>query len=144
MIDLSGKSAIVTGGSRGIGRAIATRLAEQGADVCVSYKGNEAAANEVVAAIEGKGRRAIAVQADASDQEAANGLIKTALEEFGKIDVLVNNAGLNRDDLIMRMKPEDWSIVLDGFHSRNRHLIVEAEDAAGGKAVTAAHWTCVQ
>ena len=113
MIDLSGKTAVVTGGSRGIGRAIATRLAGQGADVCISYRGNEAAAAEVVADIEALGRKGVAVQADARDQEAANMLIKSALEELGGIDILVNNAGLNRDDLIMRMKPEDWSIVLE-------------------------------
>ena len=72
MIDLTGKSALVTGGSRGIGRAIALRLATQGADVAFSYRGNEAAAKEVVAAIEGLGRRAVAVQADAADPESAD------------------------------------------------------------------------
>ncbi len=113
MIDLSGRTALVTGGSRGIGRAIAVRLAEQGADVCISYKGNVSAAEQTVAAIEALGRKALAVQADARDQEAAIALVRTALEELGKIDILVNNAGLNRDDLIMRMKPEDWSIVLE-------------------------------
>jgi 3-oxoacyl-[acyl-carrier protein] reductase len=113
MIDLSGKHAVVTGGSRGIGRAIALRLAEQGADVCLSFRGNQAAADEVVAAIRAAGREALAVQADAAVQEDANGLIKAALDAFGSIDILVNNAGLNRDDLIMRMKPEDWTVVLE-------------------------------
>ena len=113
MIDLSGKSAVVTGGSRGIGRAIAIRLATQGADVAFSYRGNEAAAKETAAAIEALGRRALPVQADVSDPEAADTLIKTALEAFGKIDILVNNAGVTRDDLIMRMSLDDWRTVLE-------------------------------
>jgi 3-oxoacyl-[acyl-carrier protein] reductase len=113
MIDLTGKSALVTGGSRGIGRAIALRLAIQGADVAFSYRGNEAAANEVVAAIEGLGRRAIAVQADAADPESAETVVKAALEAFGKVDILVNNAGITRDDLIMRMSVDDFRAVLE-------------------------------
>jgi 3-oxoacyl-[acyl-carrier protein] reductase len=112
MIDLSGKSAVVTGGSRGIGRAIALRLANQGADVCISYKGNTEAAESAVAEIQALGRTAIAVQADVKEQEAAGELVKTALAEFERIDILVNNAGITRDDLIMRMKPEDWTDVL--------------------------------
>ena len=113
MIDLSGKSAVVTGGSRGIGRAIAIRLATQGADVAFSYRGNEAAAKETVAAIEALGRRALPVQADVSDPAAADALVKAALEAFGKVDILVNNAGVTRDDLIMRMSLEDWRTVLE-------------------------------
>jgi 3-oxoacyl-[acyl-carrier protein] reductase len=112
MIDLSGKSAVVTGGSRGIGRAIALRLAEQGADVCISYRGNDAAAAEVVAAVESLGRRALAVQADAADPASAGALVEAVLAAFGRVDILVNNAGITRDDLIMRMKPEDWSDVI--------------------------------
>ncbi len=113
MIDLTGKSALVTGGSRGIGRAIALRLATQGADVAFSYRGNEAAAKEVVAAIEGLGRRAVAVQADAADPESAETVVKAALEAFGKVDILVNNAGITRDDLIMRMSVDDFRAVLE-------------------------------
>ena len=112
MIDLSGRTAVVTGGSRGIGRAIALRLATQGADVCISYKGNTEAAERTVGEIEALGRKAVAVQADVSEQETAGELIKVALAELGKIDILVNNAGITRDDLIMRMKPEDWIDVL--------------------------------
>ena len=112
MIDLSGRSAVITGGSRGIGRAIALRLAEQGADVCISYRGNTAAAGEVTRAIEAMGRRASAVQADVTDMDAAKALIDAALETLGKVDILVNNAGITRDDLIMRMKPEDWTDVI--------------------------------
>ena len=113
MIDLSGKSAVVTGGSRGIGRAICLRLAEQGADVAFSYRGNAAAARETVAAIEALGRKAVALQGDVSDPAAAEGLVKEALAAFGKVDILVNNAGITRDDLIMRMDVEDWRAVLE-------------------------------
>jgi 3-oxoacyl-[acyl-carrier protein] reductase len=112
MIDLSGKSALVTGGSRGIGRAIALRLAAQGADVCLSYRAGSEAADSTVAEVEGHGRRGLAVQADAADPESAGRMVEAALAEFGRIDILVNNAGITRDDLIMRMKPEDWSVVL--------------------------------
>jgi 3-oxoacyl-[acyl-carrier protein] reductase len=113
MIDLTGKSAVVTGGSRGIGRAIAVRLATQGADVAFSYRGNEAAAKETAAAIEALGRKGLPVQADVSDPESADALIKAALEAFGKVDILVNNAGVTRDDLIMRMSLDDWRTVLE-------------------------------
>ncbi len=113
MIDLSGKSAVVTGGSRGIGRAIALRLATQGADVAFSYRGNEAAAKETAAAIEGLSRKALAVQADVTEPEAAETLVKAALDAFGKIDILVNNAGITRDDLLMRMSVEAFREVLE-------------------------------
>jgi 3-oxoacyl-[acyl-carrier protein] reductase len=113
VIDLSGKSAIVTGGSRGLGRAIATRLATQGADVAISYRGNEVAAAETVAAVEGLGRRALAVAGDVKEPEAAEALVKAALEAFGKVDILVNNAGITRDDLIMRMGVDAWRDVLE-------------------------------
>ncbi len=113
MIDLSGKSAVITGGARGIGRAIAVRLAEQGADVCFSYRGNAEAAAATVAQIEALGRTAVAVQADVAVPESAKELIDAALAAFGTIDILVNNAGITRDDLIMRMKPEDWNDVID-------------------------------
>jgi 3-oxoacyl-[acyl-carrier protein] reductase len=113
VIDLTGRSAIVTGGSRGIGRAIATRLARQGADVAFSYKGNQAAADATAGELEGQGRKALAVQADVTDPTSADGLVKQALEAFGKVDILVNNAGITRDDLIMRMSPEMWREVLE-------------------------------
>ena len=113
MIDLNGKTALVTGGSRGIGKAIALRLATQGADVAFSYRGNEAAAAETTAEIEALGRRALAVQADVSDPDAADGLVKAVVEAFGRIDILVNNAGITRDDLIMRMSVEAFREVLE-------------------------------
>ncbi len=113
MIDLTGKSAVVTGGSRGIGRAIVLRLAAQGADVAFSYRGNAAAAEETAAAVRALGRQALPVQGDVSDPAAADALIKAALEAFGKVDILVNNAGITRDDLIMRMSLEAWQDVIN-------------------------------
>jgi 3-oxoacyl-[acyl-carrier protein] reductase len=113
MIELDGKVALVTGGSRGIGKAIARRLAMQGADVAFTYRGNEAAANATTAELEGLGRRALAVQADAADGSAAETAVKTVIDAFGKVDILVNNAGITRDDLIMRMSAEAWNDVID-------------------------------
>jgi 3-oxoacyl-[acyl-carrier protein] reductase len=113
MIELTGKVALVTGGSRGIGRAIALRLATQGADVAFSYRGNAAAAKATAAEIEALGPRALAVQADVSDADAADGLVKQVLEAFGRLDILVNNAGITRDDLIMRMTPDAFREVLE-------------------------------
>jgi 3-oxoacyl-[acyl-carrier protein] reductase len=113
MIDLSGRTALVTGGSRGIGRAIALRLAGQGADVAFSYRGNEAAASSTVGDIEALGRKGLAVQADVSDADAADGLVKSVIDAFGKVDILVNNAGITRDDLIMRMSVEAFREVLE-------------------------------
>ncbi len=109
---LENKVAIVTGASRGIGRAIAVELARRGARVVVNYNRNAEAAAEVVAAIEADGGRAVAVQADVSDFEQAAGLIKAARDAFGRIDVLVNNAGTTRDQLLMLMKEEAWDDVL--------------------------------
>jgi 3-oxoacyl-[acyl-carrier protein] reductase len=113
MIDLTGKSAVVTGGSRGIGKAIVLRLATQGADVAFSYRGNTEAAEATAKEVESLGRKTLAVQADASTMDGAEALIKQAIEALGKVDILVNNAGITRDDLIMRMSPEDWRDVLE-------------------------------
>jgi 3-oxoacyl-[acyl-carrier protein] reductase len=113
MIDLTGKAALVTGGSRGIGRAVVVRLATQGADVAFSYRGNEEAARACTAEIEALGRKALAVQADVRDPEGAESLVAQALEALGKIDILVNNAGITRDDLIMRMGVDSWREVLE-------------------------------
>src|SRR6476660_8111142 len=113
MIDLSGKTALVTGGSRGIGRAIVQRLATQGADLAFTYKGNSAAAATCSGAVETLGRRALAIQGDARAPESAEVVVKGVIEAFGKIDILVNNAGVTRDDLIMRMTEEAWREVLE-------------------------------
>jgi 3-oxoacyl-[acyl-carrier protein] reductase len=110
---LQGRVAVVTGGSRGIGRAVCLALAQQGAVVVVNYHKNAEAAQAVVAEISAQGGQAAALQADVSQLAAAEGLIKGAVDQFGKIDILVNNAGITRDNLIMRMKEEDWDAVLD-------------------------------
>ena len=111
-MDLSGKVAVVTGASRGIGRAIAETLAANGASVVVNYHSSEAAAQEVVAAITGAGGTAVAVQADVSNFEAAAELIKTAIDTYGQIDILVNNAGTTRDTLLLSMKEDQWDDVV--------------------------------
>jgi 3-oxoacyl-[acyl-carrier protein] reductase len=113
MMDFGGKVAVVTGSSRGIGRAIAQRLAAAGARVVVNYQGNEAAADEVVQQIQAGGGEAVAVQADVRDAAQAQALIEAAKEAFDRVDVLVNNAGTTRDTLIMRMSEEEWDIVID-------------------------------
>lgn len=112
-MDFTGKVAVVTGSSRGIGRAIALRLAAGGAKVVVNYQSNQAAADEVVEQIQAGGGEAIAVQADVSQPVQAQGLIDAAQKTFGRVDILVNNAGTTRDTLIMRMSEEDWDVVID-------------------------------
>ena len=106
------RNALVTGGSRGIGRAIALRLAADGHAVAVNYRGNEAAAREVVDQITANGGKAIAVQGDVADPAAPEALVKATIEAFGQIDVLVNNAGIIRDALLVRMSDDDWEAVL--------------------------------
>ena len=113
MAQLTDKVAVVTGGSRGIGRGIALELAKRGAAVIVNYNASAEAANEVVAAIQSTGGKASAVKADVSNMADAEALIKAAIDQFGKIDILVNNAGTTRDGMIMMMKEDDWDTVLD-------------------------------
>ena len=109
---LANKTALVTGASRGIGRATALELAKAGAEVAVNYAGNRAAAEEVVAQIQAAGGQAFMVQADVGDAAAVDAMVKSVVEQFGSIDILVNNAGITRDNLIMRMKEEDWDAVI--------------------------------
>jgi len=110
---LAGQTALVTGGGRGIGRAIALALGESGAEVVVNYSNSAAAADEVVAEITAAGGQAYALQANVSVEAEVDGLIKTVLERSGRLDVLVNNAGITRDGLLMRMKTDDWQSVID-------------------------------
>jgi 3-oxoacyl-[acyl-carrier protein] reductase len=110
---LSGKVAIVTGGSRGIGRAISIALADAGADVAVVYAGNRQGAEETVSEIEKRGRRGMMIQADVSQADQVDSAVKQVLDAFGRIDILVNNAGITRDNLVLRMKEEDWDRVID-------------------------------
>ena len=113
MFELTGKTAVVTGGSRGIGRAICLKLAGQGANIVLNYAGNAAAAEETRAACEALGVRALAVQGDVADPAACNALIDTAVETFGQVDILVCNAGITRDNLLMRMSDEEFQKVID-------------------------------
>jgi len=110
---LKEKNALVTGSSRGIGRAIALELAKQGANVAVNYAGNEEKAQEVVEEIEQLGVKAIKIQADVANEADVKAMIKEVINEFGSLDVLVNNAGANKDNLIMRMKEEEFDQVIN-------------------------------
>ena len=109
---LDGKCALVTGASRGIGRAVALKLASEVAKVALNFAGNEAAANAVRQEIEAAGGEAILVKADVSDEAAVQDMVQKTADAFGRIDILVNNAGITRDGLLARMKEEDWDAVL--------------------------------
>lgn len=113
MSEFEGRAAIVTGGSRGIGRAIVKELASRGANVAFSYTRNKELADQLVTEIESAGRRAVAFQADVTDFDAAEKMVRAVKSEFGSVDYLVNNAGITRDKLIMMMSEEDWDAVLD-------------------------------
>jgi 3-oxoacyl-[acyl-carrier protein] reductase len=110
---LEDKVAIVTGASRGIGKAIAIKLAREGANIIVNYAGNSQGAEEVVNTIKDMGRQSYAFQANVASAEDVEAMVKFTIEKFSKIDILVNNAGITKDTLLMRMKEEDWDAVLD-------------------------------
>ena len=112
-MSLQGKCALVTGGSRGIGRAVCLELARQGAKVAVNYAGNAAAAEETVKACEALGTEAFAIQADVADAAACEAMVEEVLARFGRLDILVNNAGVTRDGLMLKLKESDWDDVLD-------------------------------
>ena len=110
---LTGKHAVVTGGGRGIGRAICLALAQAGADVVINYSGSEAAAQETAEACRALGVQALTVKANVADETQAAALIDQGIKALGSVDILVNNAGITRDNLILRMSPADFSAVLD-------------------------------
>lgn len=112
-MNLTEKTAVVTGGSRGIGRAVCLELAARGANVVLCYAGNEAAARETVAACEALGAKALAVRCDVSDAVQVKALTDAAVQAFGAIHILVNNAGITRDNLLMLMKEEDFDAVVE-------------------------------
>ena len=110
---LEGKAALVTGASRGIGRAIAIELAKEGANVAVNFAGSEAKAHAVVDEIKALGVQAFAVQGDVANPDDVQRIVKETADQFGSIDILVNNAGITRDNLLMRMKEEEWDAVIN-------------------------------
>jgi 3-oxoacyl-[acyl-carrier protein] reductase len=112
-MDLKGKNCIVTGGSRGIGKAIALTFAKLGANIAITYSRSADAANDVVSEIEKSGSKGIALQADATDYSKAEEVIAKVIEEWGSLDVLVNNAGITKDNLILRMNEEQWDAVIN-------------------------------
>ena len=112
-MELKGKAALVTGGSRGIGRAVCLELARRGACVAVNYAGNAAAAEETVESCKAMGVDAFSVQADVADAAACDAMVKEVLSRFGRLDILVNNAGITRDGLMPMLKDADWDAVLD-------------------------------
>ena len=109
---LDGKVAVVTGGSRGIGRAVVLELAGRGAKIVLNYAGNTAAAEETQAVARNLGAEVVLCKADVADADACEVMINVAIEQFGRVDILVNNAGITRDNLFMRMKPEEWNAVI--------------------------------
>jgi 3-oxoacyl-[acyl-carrier protein] reductase len=124
-IDLSGKVALITGASRGIGRAIALELAACGAAVVVNYRASGSSADAVVAQIEAAGGRALAVQGDVAESGTSEQLVKTTMDAFGGLHILVNNAGIARDNLLIRMKDDEWDAVFN-TNLRGIYLLTKA------------------
>ena len=110
---LEGKKAIVTGGSRGIGRAIALMYAKEGADVLVNYHSNDAAARETVGEIEKLGRKGVAVAADVADHDSAKNMVEECVSQLGGVDIVVNNAGISKPSMLLKMKEEDWDTIIN-------------------------------
>lgn len=138
-MNLNGRVALVTGSSRGIGRAVALRLARQGAVVAVNYAGNAAAAEETAAAVRDTGARAMVVRADVAVQEQVDSMVKSVLGEYGRLDILVNNAGVTRDNLLPRLREEDWDAVLNvnlkGAYNCSRAVIRPMLKAKWGRII---------
>lgn len=124
-MNLTGKVALVTGASRGIGQATAIDLAKAGADIVVNFIGNEAVAQETVEAIESLGRKAIKIKADVGNADEVQAMVDEAVAVFGHIDILVNNAGITRDGLLIRMKDSDWDDVLN-INLKGVYLVTKA------------------
>ena len=127
MSEFAGRTAIVTGGSRGIGRAIAKELSSRGANIAFTFTRNREMADDLVAEIQSSGARVKAFQADVTDFSSSEAMVKDVKAEFGSVDYLVNNAGITRDKLIMMMSQEDWDLVLDtnlkGVFNVTKHVV---------------------
>ncbi len=139
---LAGKVALVTGASRGIGRAIALTLAQNGADIAINFAGNTAAAQEVADAITAMGRKALLVQGSVADTDGVQAIVKKVVAELGRLDILVNNAGITRDGLLMRMKESDWDAVLEtnlkGVYNCSKAVMRTMMKQKGGRIVNMA------
>jgi 3-oxoacyl-[acyl-carrier protein] reductase len=138
-MELEGRAAIVTGGTRGIGRAIALDLAANGADVALNYHKSAELAEEVAAAIRGMGRHALSIQADVSGFDAAQAMVRRVLDQFGRLDILVNNAGMNWDGVVWKMTEEQWDRVIEvdlkGTFNYTRSVTPLFRQQAAGKIV---------
>ena len=136
---LEGRSALITGGSRGIGKAIALRFARAGCDVAINYRKHDKEAKEVLSAVQAAGRRGLAIQADVSSFKDADKMVAAVVKEFGRLDILVCNAGITWDGVIWKMTEEQWdkviSVNLKGYFNYNRAAAVVFKDAKGGKIV---------
>ena len=136
---LEGKNAIVTGGSQGIGTAVSLMLAEEGANVCLTYRSHKEEAEAVVKQIKGMGLKAICVKCDIASFTEAEAVVKAALETFGKIDILVNNAGMNWDGVCWKMTEEQWDRVLEvnlkGYFNFTRHTAPLLKEQKSGRII---------
>jgi 3-oxoacyl-[acyl-carrier protein] reductase len=138
-LGLEGKNAIVTGGSLGIGSSIALTLAREGCNVAVNYRRHDAEAKEVVRQIEAMGRRGLAVKADVASYEDAHAMVQTVVEQFGRLDIMVCNAGVNWDGVVWKMTEEQWDTVitvnLKGYFNYNKAAAMVFKEQKGGKIV---------
>jgi len=138
-LGLEGKNAIVTGGSMGIGSAIALRLAEEGCSVAINYRRHDTEAKQVVRDIEAMGRRGLAVKADVSSYDDAQNMVQTVVKEFGSLDIMVCNAGINWDGVIWKMSEEQWDTVINvnlkGYFNYNKAAALVLKDQKSGKIV---------
>jgi 3-oxoacyl-[acyl-carrier protein] reductase len=138
-LQLDGRNAIVTGGSVGIGAAIALRLAHEGCNVAINYRRHDTEANKVIADVEALGQRALAVKADVASYDDAQQMVQTVVEEFGSLDIMVCNAGINWDGVIWKMTEEQWDTVINvnlkGYFNYNKAAALVFKDQKSGKIV---------
>jgi len=138
-LGLEGKSAIVTGGSLGIGTAVALALAREGCDVAINYRRHDTEAKDVIGQIEKMGRRGLAIKADVSSYEDAQNMVRRVVQEFGRLDIMVCNAGINWDGVIWKMSEEQWDTVINvnlkGYFNYNKAAAMVFKDQKGGKIV---------
>jgi len=138
-LGLKGKNAIVTGGSMGIGTAVALALAKEGCNVAINYRRHDTEAKEVVNKIKKMGRKGLAIKADVSSYDDAQNMVQTVVEEFGRLDIMICNAGINWDGVIWKMSEEQWDKVINvnlkGYFNYNKAAALVFKDQKGGKIV---------